>query len=860
MKKAYFYLITLLLLSSGLMAQVPQQINYQAVARNSAGSVLSNQTVSVRFTIHDIDTAGTIVYQEIHTGLATNQFGLFTTAIGTGTQVGSNTFPGISWGVNAKYLQVELDPTGGSSFIQMGYSQLNSVPYALYAANSPAGATGPTGPMGSQGPTGAAGTNGSNGQNGTNGTPGATGPTGPTGFGATGPSGPTGTGGGPTGPTGPTGPSGPGGGATGPSGAQGPTGPSGANGQNGNNGAPGQTGPSGPTGPTGANGSNGNTGPTGSQGAQGNTGPTGTAGSNGNTGPTGPTGTAGTNGNTGATGPTGAASTVAGPTGPTGVGATGPTGVGATGPTGPGSVNGTVNYIAKFTAATAVGNSRVFDNGTSVGIATITPNYDLQVNNTGSDASIQLTNTSNGTTNTDGLRIRLSNTNVSIINNEIGNLDLGVNFNTWERITSDGRVGFNTYTPSTISQTQTVSHHTYGAWATTDSLGASLVPAALISNHNQVAALRGEYTGSGTHDGIGVLGIGNIVQQDYGYGGAFFSNYIGAFGYVPTNSYAGVYGQADSSVSGVFGYGTGTTTFGTYGTSLLIGSGGIVGSTNGGASLTATLGSFGYTEAIGTYGEFSQTSGTEPQFGYGVAGEATGSATDANTGVYGAAYGSTGNNTGIWGVADSTVAPSGIYSFRAIEGDLNATTGFAGVFFGAVDVVGNLSKSGGTFKIDHPQDPANKYLYHSFVESPDMMNIYNGNITTDANGTAVVTLPSYFEAENKDFRYQLTVIGGTFAQAIVSREVEGNTFEIKTNQPNVKVSWQVTGVRQDAWANAHRVVPEVEKEASDRGKYLHPELYGGSLMDAIGRIHRPAQIAPKAAKTTNSRNALPGVK
>lgn len=76
----------------GAYAQVPQQVNYQAVARNASGSVLANQTVTVKFIIHDATPTGSIVYEEIHSGLSTNQFGLFTTAIGTGTQVGSNTF------------------------------------------------------------------------------------------------------------------------------------------------------------------------------------------------------------------------------------------------------------------------------------------------------------------------------------------------------------------------------------------------------------------------------------------------------------------------------------------------------------------------------------------------------------------------------------------------------------------------------------------------------------------------------------------------------------------------------------------------------------------------------------------------
>jgi hypothetical protein len=139
-------------------------------------------------------------------------------------------------------------------------------------------------------------------------------------------------------------------------------------------------------------------------------------------------------------------------------------------------------------------------------------------------------------------------------------------------------------------------------------------------------------------------------------------------------------------------------------------------------------------------------------------------------------------------------------------------------------VVGSIQKGSGTFKIDHPLDPANKFLSHSFVESPDMMNIYNGNVTTDARGMATVELPTYFEALNQDFRYQLTVIG-QFAQAIVAKEIADNRFTIQTDKPKVKVSWQVTGIRHDAYAEAHRVVVEEEKPAKERGTYLHPELF-----------------------------------
>jgi hypothetical protein len=152
---------------------------------------------------------------------------------------------------------------------------------------------------------------------------------------------------------------------------------------------------------------------------------------------------------------------------------------------------------------------------------------------------------------------------------------------------------------------------------------------------------------------------------------------------------------------------------------------------------------------------------------------------------------------------------------------------------GNVAIAGNLSKGSGSFKIDHPLDPANKYLYHSFVESPDMMNVYNGNITTNKSGLAVVVLPDYFEALNRDFRYQLTVIG-QFAQAIVAKEIGNSSFTIKTSKPGVKVSWQVTGIRHDAYADAHRIQVEEEKPPQEQGHYLHPELFGAPPEQAVG--------------------------
>lgn len=170
-----------------------------------------------------------------------------------------------------------------------------------------------------------------------------------------------------------------------------------------------------------------------------------------------------------------------------------------------------------------------------------------------------------------------------------------------------------------------------------------------------------------------------------------------------------------------------------------------------------------------------------------------------------------------------------------------ATAGLAGDFLGDVEISGNLSKGGGSFKIDHPLDPENKYLYHSFVESPDMKNIYDGTVSTDQNGEATVELPDWFEALNKDFRYQLTVLG-TFAQAIVAEKIKENRFTIKTSAPNVEVSWQVTGIRKDAYANKHRIPVEVDKAEAERGTYLHPEVFNLPAEKGVLMVRYPQMM------------------
>lgn len=166
---------------------------------------------------------------------------------------------------------------------------------------------------------------------------------------------------------------------------------------------------------------------------------------------------------------------------------------------------------------------------------------------------------------------------------------------------------------------------------------------------------------------------------------------------------------------------------------------------------------------------------------------------------------STNNTVFVRLAAANTISDLG---YRNLIYSLLSTTGFS--VNGDFHVGGTLYKSAGSFRIDHPLDPKNKYLQHSFVESPDMMDIYNGVAILDGAGQAEVRLPNYFEALNRDFRYQLTPIG-SFAPLYVKTEITDNRFRIAGGKPGLRVSWQVTGIRHDAYANEHRIAVEEDK-------------------------------------------------
>jgi hypothetical protein len=175
--------------------------------------------------------------------------------------------------------------------------------------------------------------------------------------------------------------------------------------------------------------------------------------------------------------------------------------------------------------------------------------------------------------------------------------------------------------------------------------------------------------------------------------------------------------------------------------------------------------------------------------------------------------------------------------------------GLAGYFIGNVQITGSLSSGVKDFKIDHPLDPANKYLVHASVESSEMKNIYDGTAVIDAKGEATVELPDWFAALNRDFRYQLTSVGAPSPNLYIAEEIVENHFKIAGGQPGAKVCWQVTGVRQDAFAKAHPLIVEEEKMGVEHGRYLHPELYGASEQDGISQALAPhSMIRPDAER------------
>ena len=144
--RTIYSIIVLMLITLNLWSQVPQQFSYQAVLRDDKGRILDDKKVSVRISMLKGKENGDLVYQEYHHTI-TNVNGLITLQIGRGDEI-SGDFSKIDWSSGPFYLKTEVSTTGSNKYDLYGTSQLLSVPYALYAANSQPGSKGAKGDQG----------------------------------------------------------------------------------------------------------------------------------------------------------------------------------------------------------------------------------------------------------------------------------------------------------------------------------------------------------------------------------------------------------------------------------------------------------------------------------------------------------------------------------------------------------------------------------------------------------------------------------------------------------------------------------------------------------------------------------------
>lgn len=339
---------------------------------------------------------------------------------------------------------------------------------------------------------------------------------------------------------------------------------------------------------------------------------------------------------------------------------------------------------------------------------------------------------------------------------------------------------------------------------------------------------------NGNNNGTG-YGVCGTSQGNHGVCGTSTASANGYCG-VKGVGYYGVYGEPDRAYgSGVWGHSTYSNSNGVAGTATVSGSIGVLGTSTGGNGIKGESGS-AYDSGVW---------GNNTGAGYGVSGSTNSSSGNGTAGVWGSnassgygVKGTSSSGTAVYGEGPvgvkgySTAAYGnggrfdsvGSYSV-ALSVGATGTGSKAAVFSGNVDVQGTLTKSAGSFMIDHPLDPKNMYLSHSFVESDEMKNVYDGIATLDKDGKATVEFPNWFGALNENCRYTLTAIGCAQPDIHVSEEMNDGKFSIAGGIAGKKVSWQVTGVRKDVYAKAYPIQVEKVKEEGKKGYFTNPELW-----------------------------------
>ncbi len=900
MKKILSMLAAVLLVAISGYSQSPGFFNYQGVARNSVGNVLKNQNIGIRLTVRDGSSGGTVVYQESRTAV-TNPFGLFNVQVGSaGATNVTGTILGVNWSVGSKYIQVEVDPAGGTNFINIGTAQLASVPYSLYATTSgdmvlPFNKTqadaGSLFKITNSG-TGAGSTSLEGVTNSTAGNAAA----------VKGIVSSVSAGGFSTGVLGQNnGNAGLGIGVTGTQAGSGW-------------GVYGVT-PSG----IGVNGSS-----TSGIGVNG----TSTSGTGGRF-----TTTSGlalhTTGGVRFQGIGEAASRVLGSD------ASGNATWQTVAALGAVTGSGTLNLLPKWTpSGTVLGNSLLFDDGNSVALGTTAPTHRFTVIHGGS-TGIGVSSTSgfsvvdiNAASGDAALRFGNGGVNQWNMRNRPGDnylewFELGGGGSRMVIQDGTGNVGIGetanpTYKLDVLHGGSTgIRSRSSGSFSVVD-IDAASGDAALrfaragvnqwnirnrpADDYLEIFELGGGGSRVVIQDGTGNVGIGETTAPSYKldvlHGGStgIRSRSSGSFSVVDIDAASGdaalrfanagvnqwnIRNQPGTDNLQIFELGgggermhiqnsTGNVSIGgeaspAYRLDVL--HGGATGARirssstfsvididadNGDAALRFAKAGVNQwnirNRPADDYLEIFELGGGGSRFviqdGTGNVGINTDPSYKLDV-LHGGATGIRSRSSSTFSLIDIDAA-NGDAALRFAKAGVNQwnirnnpATDDLQIFelggggermridntTGQVVVSGDFTALGvKAFTMDHPLDPVNKTLMHAAIESNEVLNAYSGNVVTDASGKATVKLPDYFEAINKDFRYQLTVIG-SFAQAIINKEVSNNQFEIATNQPNVKVSWEVKGVRNDAHMQKTPFVAEKMKPVAQRGKYLDPAAH-----------------------------------